>query len=83
MIAAHRVPWKGNMVIDKDCALQSNVWYHPELQLQIISEWNNREVVTVWDLLNHYRVVRSQNESGEFCQSKSIFFRIWESKNNG
>ena len=30
------------MVIDKDCVLQTPLWYHNELQLQTIPQWSRR-----------------------------------------
>ena len=42
ILTALKVLWKSSMVIDKDCVLYTPLCYHPELQLQIIPEWNNK-----------------------------------------
>ena len=62
------------MVIDKDCVLQTPLWYHKELQLQTIPQWNSRGVRTIGDLLNqNWRAIITQNEFEEYYQLKTNF----------
>ena len=73
VIIALKVLWKSNMVIDKYifCILSySTIQVY---SFQIVSEWNNQGIRTIWDILSPNRTVMIQYEIEEYYQIKIDF----------
>ena len=74
VITALKSLWKSNMVIDMDCILHIQLWYHLEMQSQLIPECNTKGVRTIWDMVSQNRCALSQQEFEDFYQLR---FKIY------